>query len=71
MNQYTVFYKLGSTYDKIHVEAHDKKQAEEIAGIQARYTYHSRSKFQVIMTLAEGEPNPYKELDKKYLVKKA
>jgi hypothetical protein len=71
MNKYTVFYKLGSIHDKIHVEAHDKKQAAEIAGIQARYSHNSRANIKIILILAEGESNPYDELAKKFLVKKA
>ena len=71
MNKYIVYYKLGSIYDKINVEAHTKEQAGRIAGMQARYTYKSRGRCTIILTLEEGEPMPYRDLDEKYLVKKA
>jgi hypothetical protein len=69
MNKYIINYKLGSTYGKIYVEAHDKIQAATIARIQVQCSNKSRAKFTPILVLEEGEANPYEGLDEKFLTK--
>ena len=71
MKNFTVFYKLGGIYDKLVVEAHTKEQARQISRVQAEYAHNSHGKYTVILILEDGEPNPYDELEKKFLTKKA
>lgn len=71
MNKYIVYYKIGSAYGKTYVEAHNKIQAGEIARIQIQSVRKSRANFIAVLVLGDGEPMPYADLSKKYLVKKA
>lgn len=71
MNEYLVYYKIGSKRGKVNVEAHNKEQAEILAGIQIRSVLRSSAEFTAVLVLAKDEPLPYSELDSQYLVKKA
>lgn len=71
MNEYLVYYKIGSKRGKVNVEAHNKEQAGVLAGIQIRSIQRSSAEFTVILVLGKDEPLPYAELDTQYLVKKA
>ena len=65
MKQYIIRYLLGGVLKKLHVEAHNEKQARDIGYIQARYGEGSRPKVDILYVWEEGEPDPYlKELDK-------
>lgn len=71
MNSYTVSYKIGTRYGKTYIEANSKEQAGELARIQIQSSLNSRSRFTVIQVLEFGEKDPYDEIRKQYLVKKA
>ncbi len=70
MKNFTVFYKLGSIYDKLLVEAHTKEEAGQISRVQAEYAHKSRGRYHIIMILEDGEPDPYKDLTELFRVKK-
>jgi len=65
MIEYIVKYFIGNTMAELHVQAHDEKQAREIAVMQAHHRHNSRAKVDIMFVWKDGEPDPsLKELDK-------
>jgi hypothetical protein len=58
MNKYIVGYIVSSTYGELHVEAHTKEQAKEIARIQIRWGLKKHGKLEIMNVRNEGQPKP-------------
>jgi len=49
---------VSSTYGELHVEAHTKEQAKEIARIQIRWGLKKHGKLEIMNVRNEGQPKP-------------
>lgn len=58
---YVVSYMIGRKFNKLLIYAHDREEAGDVAGIQARHRHSSSAQIKVLSVRTEAEEEEYEK----------